>query len=135
MKRRFRLLQLQIQQLKEEITEKEKMLSTVKLEVNQKSKELNREIACARNMQQTLATQKNKIQELYNYMDKMKKMIAENQLENDRLKKENEQVMNERDYLGAHLIRRNDELALLNEKIRIMENTLKKGEQQFAEKC
>lgn len=97
MKRRFRLLQLQIQQLKEEITEKEKMLSTVKLEVNQKSKELNREIACARNQAQTLATQKNKIQELYNYMDKMKKMIAENQLENDRLKKENEQVMNERD--------------------------------------
>jgi chromosome segregation ATPase len=97
LKRRFRLLQLQIQQLKEEITEKEKMLSTVKLEVNQKSKELNREIACARNQAQTLATQKNKIQELYNYMDKMKKMIAENQLENDRLKKENEQVMNERD--------------------------------------
>jgi len=57
-------LQLQIQQLKEEITEKEKMLSTVKLEVNQKSKELNREIACARNQAQTLATQKNKIQEL-----------------------------------------------------------------------
>jgi len=27
----------------------------------------------------------------------MKKMIAENQLENDRLKKENDQVMNERD--------------------------------------
>lgn len=87
MKRRFRLLQLQIQQLKEEITEKEKMLSTVKLEVNQKGKELTREIACARNQAQTLATQKNKIQELYNYMDKMKKMIAENQLENDRLKK------------------------------------------------
>jgi hypothetical protein len=50
--------------LKEEITEKEKMLSTVKLEVNQKSKELNREIACARNQAQTLATQKNKIHEL-----------------------------------------------------------------------
>lgn len=73
------------------------MLSTVKLEVNQKSKELNREIACARNQAQTLATQKNKIHELQNQMDKMKKMIAENQLENDRLKKENEQVMNERD--------------------------------------
>jgi len=40
------------------------MLSTVKLEVNQKSKELNREIACARNQAQTLATQKNKIHEL-----------------------------------------------------------------------
>lgn len=66
LKRRFRLLQLQIQQLKEEITEKEKMLSTVKLEVNQKGKELTREIACARNQAQTLATQKNKIQELYN---------------------------------------------------------------------
>jgi len=33
------LLQLQIQQLKEEITEKEKMLSQVKLEVSQKEKE------------------------------------------------------------------------------------------------
>lgn len=42
------------------------MLSTVKLEVNQKGKELTREIASARNQAQTLATQKNKIQELYN---------------------------------------------------------------------
>lgn len=37
------------------------------------------------------------LQEHKTYVDKMKKMIAEAQLENDRLKKENDQVMNERD--------------------------------------
>lgn len=111
------------------------MLSIVKLDVNSKTKDLNKEQKDKKDIQAKLASNEEKIVELQTYLDKMKKMIAENQLENDRLKKENDQVMNERDYLGAHLIRRNDELALLNEKIRIMENTLKKGEQQFAEKC
>jgi hypothetical protein len=40
-------------------------------------------------------------------------------------------VINERDILGTQLIRRNDELALLYEKIRIMESTLEKGEIQY----
>lgn len=41
------------------------------------------------------------------------------------------QVVNERDILGTQLIRRNDELALLYEKIRIMQSTLEKGEVQY----
>ena len=38
-----------------------------------------------------------------------------------------QQVINERDILGTQLIRRNDELALLYEKIKIQQSTMNKG--------
>ena len=44
------------------------------------------------------------------------------------------QVVTERDILGTQLIRRNDELALLYEKVKIMESTLKKGEAQYLDR-
>ena len=43
-------------------------------------------------------------------------------------------VINERDILGTQLIRRNDELALLYEKIKILQSTLAKGEIQYKDK-
>lgn len=42
-------------------------------------------------------------------------------------RKEYDQVINERDILGTQLIRRNDELALLYEKLNIMAATLRTG--------
>ncbi len=44
------------------------------------------------------------------------------------------QVINERDILGTQLIRRNDELALLYEKIKIQQSTLNKGEMQYSQR-
>lgn len=41
--------------------------------------------------------------------------------------KDLDQLMNERDTLGSQLVRRNDELALLYEKIRILQSTLHRG--------
>jgi hypothetical protein len=45
-----------------------------------------------------------------------------------------EDVVQERDILGTQLIRRNDELALLYEKIRIQQSTLNKGEIQYRQR-
>lgn len=42
--------------------------------------------------------------------------------------KDLEQLLNERDILGAQLVRRNDEIALLHEKINIFQSTLERGE-------
>ena len=42
--------------------------------------------------------------------------------------------MAERDNLGTQLIRRNDELALVYEKLRIQQTTLSKGETQYRER-
>ena len=39
------------------------------------------------------------------------------------------QVISERDILGTQLVRRNDELALLYEKIKIQQSTLNKGDE------
>lgn len=47
-------------------------------------------------------------------------------------RKEYDQVINERDILGMQLIRRNDELALLYEKLRTQGSALKNGELQYA---
>ena len=40
-------------------------------------------------------------------------------------------MISERDILGTQLVRRNDELALLYEKIKIQQSTLNKGEIQY----
>jgi len=44
------------------------------------------------------------------------------------------QVVKERDTIGSQLIRRNDEVTLLYEKVKIMELTLHKGELQYKER-
>jgi len=49
-------------------------------------------------------------------------------------RKEYDQVINERDILGTQLIRRNDELALLYEKLKIQQSTLRKGETQYTQR-
>merc|ERR1712100_909996 len=54
--------------------------------------------------------------------------------EMERQRRELDEVINERDILGTQLIRRNDELALLYEKIKIQQSTLKKGEVQYRER-
>ena len=52
----------------------------------------------------------------------------------DELKMLYSDKQNERDILGTQLIRRNDELALLYEKIKILQSTLSKGEIQYQER-
>ena len=49
-------------------------------------------------------------------------------------RKEYDQVINERDIRGTQLIRRNDELALLYEKLKIHMSTLRTGEAQYAQR-
>jgi len=61
-------------------------------------------------------------------------MLAETEKQNEASRKEYLNVVNERDILGTQLIRRNDELALLYEKIKILQTTLSKGEQQYNER-
>ena len=43
-------------------------------------------------------------------------------------------MISERDILGTQLVRRNDELALLYEKIKIQHSTLGKGELQYRQR-
>merc|ERR1711881_467632 len=65
---------------------------------------------------------------------KLEATIQEAEVERQNQKKEFEGVISERDILGTQLIRRNDELALLYEKIKIQQSTLQKGEIQYKDR-
>lgn len=67
-------------------------------------------------------------------MKKLESTIQEAEQERQAQQKELEGVIGERDILGAQLIRRNEELALLYEKIKIQQSTLQKGEIQYNER-
>ena len=60
------------------------------------------------------------VKKLQNEQLKLTYIIKEAYIEHEAKKKEYLKVVNERDVLGTQLIRRNDELALLYEKIKIL---------------
>lgn len=69
-----------------------------------------------------------------NDIARLKYVISEAEAEKQKQKKDYEMVINERDILGTQLIKRDEELHLLYEKIKIQKSTLKKGEIYYQEK-
>eukprot|EP00992_Anisonema_acinus_P014683 TRINITY_DN9407_c0_g1_i1.p1 TRINITY_DN9407_c0_g1~~TRINITY_DN9407_c0_g1_i1.p1 ORF type:complete len:904 (-),score=433.25 TRINITY_DN9407_c0_g1_i1:147-2804(-) len=134
MKRKFKIMNHQIDQLKEEISTKEKAL--VEEHFAQKKTEklvetLKGEIQYLKGQKES---QQRKIQGLDQEINQLNQIIADCDAERAKQKKKLNHVMNERDILGTQLIRRNDELALLYEKIRIQQSTLNKGEIQYRDR-
>jgi hypothetical protein len=76
---------------------------------------------------ETIDSQNQELIKLTSMIQKMDAMAIQQ-------RNEYEQVINERDILGTQLIRRNDELALLYEKIKIQQSTLRQGEAQYQER-
>merc|ERR1719460_1498553 len=67
-------------------------------------------------------------------LKKLESTIQEAEQERQAQQKELEGVIGEKDILSAQLIRRNEELAWLYEKIKIQQSTLQKGEIQYKER-
>ena len=134
MKRKFKILNHQIEQLKEEISAKDIALvkehfDYVKVEKEKETLrfELNKGKTSIKESESAIASQKSEI-------EKLNHIINEADSERVRQKKEHDIVINERDILGTQLIRRNDELALLYEKIKIQQSTLAKGQTQYRDR-
>ncbi len=134
MKRKFKIMNHQIDQLKEEIQAKDHALvrehfdhMRVEKEKEGLRKDKIRVVQQTAELEQLMQGQNAEI-------TKLNHIINEADAERLRQKKEYDVVINERDILGTQLIRRNDELALLYEKIKIQQNTLNKGEVQYRER-
>merc|ERR1719409_1664607 len=134
MRRKFKIIYHQIEQLKEEIKEKDQTL------IKEHSEHHKVQQACAQtkelrdkaekrmeNLQKIVETQKSEIK-------KLETTIQEAESEKRNQRKELEGVIAERDILQTQLIRRSDELKGLFEKIKLQQSTLKKGEIQFRER-
>ncbi|KAK7469781.1 hypothetical protein BaRGS_00036208 [Batillaria attramentaria] len=130
-KRKLKIMTHQIDQLKEEIQAKEAALVKEQLEHQRVEKEKETLKAELQKMKQQAAESKAYIEAQEAEERKLLKIIAEADAERVRQKKELDQVISERDILGTQLVRRNDELALLYEKIKIQQSVLNKGEVQY----
>ncbi len=131
MKRKLKIMNHQVEQLKEEVTSKESSMVKERAafeEVEQHKTKLKADL-------DKLKVQYEKhqkfIQNQQAESEKLKHIVAEAEAEQARLRKELETVISERDILSTQLVRRNDELALVYEKIRIQQSTLNKGELQY----
>eukprot|EP00928_Gymnodinium_smaydae_P071063 TRINITY_DN54745_c0_g1_i1.p1 TRINITY_DN54745_c0_g1~~TRINITY_DN54745_c0_g1_i1.p1 ORF type:complete len:860 (+),score=226.98 TRINITY_DN54745_c0_g1_i1:170-2749(+) len=128
MKRKFKIMYHQIEQLKEESKEKDLALVKEKHEhlkvqkICEGTKDLmERAKKRLTQLQQQKDTQRGEI-------EKLESRIHEAEMERNSQKRKYEEIIGERDGLGTQLIRRNDELALLYEKIKIQQRTLQNGE-------
>ena len=134
MKRKAKVMAHQIEQLKEEITSKDHALVKEHFDhqrVEKQREQLKNELA---KMKKLLEANEITINAQNSEILKLTRMIQKMDDEVIRKKKEYEQVISERDILGTQLIRRNDELALCYEKIKIQQSTLKMGETAYQER-
>ncbi len=134
MKRKFKIMNHQIEQLKEEIVAKDHALVKEHFERNKVEKKKDHAKQELAKRKKTLADAEDTLEKQHAEIGKLTHVIAK--MDDDMLRqhKEYDQVISERDILGTQLIRRNDELALLYEKIKIMQSTLRKGEAQYQER-
>eukprot|EP00842_Homolaphlyctis_polyrhiza_P005027 jgi/Hompol1/5525/HPOL_001291-RA len=134
MKRKLKIMNHQVEQLKEEIASKEAVLVKEHFEHSKLEKEKEAlSIQIGKLLQQYEESQQ-MIQNQQAEENKLRHIITEADAERLRQKKEYDAVVQERDILGTQLIRRNDELSLLYEKIKIQTSTLNKGEIQYRER-
>ena len=131
---KFKLMDHQIDQLKEELSTKEKHLC----EAHAKQKDLAQKIGVAEmrvnQIEKDYKDRRESASKLGDEIKQLTQIIADCDTEKAKQQMKFNSVTNERNILATQLIRRNDELALLYEKIRIQQSTLSKGEIQYRDR-
>jgi len=134
LKQKFKIMNHQIDQLKEELGMKEKKYfeelarqKTEKEKLTKIRKQANEHDARFKEATQRSESANQEIRQLTKVINECDASLTEQQ-------KTFLGVTNERDILGAHVTRRNDEIALLYEKIRIQQQTLSRGELQYRDR-
>ncbi|XP_047539551.1 cilia- and flagella-associated protein 58-like [Vanessa atalanta] len=134
LKQKLKMLAYQIEQLKEDISGKETGLKTCEgtlVKCNKKNEQLRSEVQAGMTK---LSEAKADITALRQEEARLNRIVQEGDTARAKLLKELEGLINERDVVGAQLVRRNDEISLLYEKIRILEVTLHRGERQYEQR-
>lgn len=134
MLRRFKLMDHQIKQLKDELGSKERLLC----QAHATHKQLGKDIANAEqrvnNLKEDYSHAKGRGDALAEEIKQLSQIIADCDTEKAKQHMKFNSVTNERNILATQLIRRNEELSILYEKIRIQQSTLAKGETQYRDR-
>lgn len=133
-KLRYKIVMHQIAQLKEELDAKEKAHT----QEHYKSKDFEKQYQNYEKQNDKLKKQiEDRVQQIKNFKNEIGKLqfiIKDSENNRLRLKEQYEEDVSERDILGTQLIRRNDELALIYEKIKMQQNALANGESEYRER-
>ena len=134
MKQKFKIMDHQIDQLKEELKMKEtkhyeavKHYKTTRESLSKERKNINY-------FMEKYRDEKARSESLTQEIRQLTKVINRCDVDLSLQQQHFLTVTNERDVLGTQLIRRNDELALLYEKVRIQQSTLSRGEVQYRDR-
>lgn len=131
---KFTMMSHSINQLKEENRRKDEQFMKESLNHNNAVKQLTATGTKERVIRKNIEDTKEFIKHHETQIAKLKYIIGEAQAEKQKQIKDKEMVLNERDILGAQLIKRNQELDVLYEKIKISQSNLSKGEKHFRDK-
>ncbi|TRZ01432.1 hypothetical protein DNTS_013435 [Danionella cerebrum] len=134
MKRRVKIVNHMFEQLKDEITAKEAALEKERHEFQRVERERESLKGDLQKMRQQAQETKQLIEKQHAEEQELRKIITEAEAEQIRQKKELDQVVSERDLLGTQLVKRNDALALLYEKIKIQQSLMNKNDVQYNER-
>lgn len=122
----------QIEQLKEDIHNKDKALVAEQFETASLSKRLEQRNHEVDQLRQVLDDASNNVSKQEHEVAELNVALRSKDADSLAQKRAYDQVVTERDITATQLTRRNDELALLYEKMSIMTTTMSKGEQQYA---
>lgn len=134
LKRKMKVTNHQIDQLKELIKVRDWSLTTSLMAGQQLEKQMESRKVELSKVKDALGESEENSRKQELEIIKLSNIVREADQERARMKKEYEVVVNERDILGTQLIRRNDELALLYEKVKIQQSTLLKGQVQYRDR-
>ncbi|XP_055336497.1 cilia- and flagella-associated protein 58-like [Paramacrobiotus metropolitanus] len=127
-KRRIKIMADQMEQLRDQISRVEGAIAKEHLERQRLETERNTlrsELTLLKKKTQDI---ENKLGDVESEQVKLVRIIKHADQEKEQMLKEVQRITRERDILGTQVVRRNDELILLSEKIKILESIMEKGE-------
>jgi len=134
LKRKFDITTQQINQLKEELEAKDKALVSKIRNFEEVKQEKEKTAIQVQANEVVVENLKKSAKEKDTNITKLTAMLRDGEARIKALQKSYEKAIRDKDVFGTELIRRNDELTLLCEKIKILQSTLAKAETQFKDK-
>ncbi|CBY12441.1 unnamed protein product [Oikopleura dioica] len=134
MKRKQDFLKNQIDQLKYEINAKENAHHDVTKAINKMQKEKDDLKAFIAQIKERYSKSEEQLKDHEKEIARQQTAIREAEADRKKQKNALDQVVTERDILVRQLFRRNDELSLVYEKIKLQQATMSKGELQYKQR-
>ncbi|XP_047099188.1 cilia- and flagella-associated protein 58-like [Schistocerca piceifrons] len=131
LKQKLEAMTREVEQLKEYVASAEAQLRKEQSALVKVEKERETLRAELQQTRETVSTCQQDVSALHQEMRHLQHTIREGEMERNRLQKDTDKILNERDILSTQLVQGNDERLLLHEKIKLLEGSLSRGNAEY----